>query len=245
MSELKRSSDVMETHAQQMLMFGIGGVVAVGFGLVLLSYFSMAVGLAWVLILAGAGGIGYAIYHAVQMRKVPGVSVTCPYCTTSNRLVEPPTEDFRCTSCHRLVPVENGKILEVFQVRCGFCNHLNYYSSKSEGLLCEDCNREVPIAVGSGEVGNKMFAAYARRDDDGQYELLLSGYGHNPTKNEELVNCLQHMLALNRNQVKDLMTSLPAVLLTGIPKKKAEMLAAQLSLHEGLAEIRPLSGSQT
>jgi hypothetical protein len=49
------------------------------------------------------------------------------------------------------------------------------------------------------------------------------------------------MLALNRNQVKQMLDELPVTMLTGITKKKAEMLQAQLSIHDGEAEIRPIS----
>ncbi|MFX9012007.1 hypothetical protein ABTN18_19845, partial [Acinetobacter baumannii] len=58
-------------------------------------------------------------------------------------------------------------------------------------------------------------------------------------KTEEMIDCLQHMLALNRNQVKQMFDELPVTLLTGIPKKKAELLSAQISSHGGTADISP------
>jgi hypothetical protein len=85
-------------------------------------------------------------------------------------------------------------------------------------------------------------SAFAVVDDDNLYELILIAHGH---KTEELINALQHMLALNRNQVKQMLTELPVTLLTGIPRRKAEMLTAQLSIHEGLAEMRPLPNAET
>jgi hypothetical protein len=152
-------------------------------------------------------------------------------------LTETPTADFTCIDCHRLIPIRDGKALSVQSVRCGFCNELNYYSEKTDFLLCESCNHEIPIAHEEGYVPKKHSTAYAVQDDDRLYELVLIAHGH---KTEELVNCLQHMLALNRNQVKQMLTELPVTLLTGIPKKKAELLKAQLTSHEAAADMKPL-----
>jgi hypothetical protein len=49
------------------------------------------------------------------------------------------------------------------------------------------------------------------------------------------------MLALNRNQVKQLLGDLPAVLLTGITRKKAELLEAQLTSVGMTAVHEPVS----
>ena len=68
---------------------------------------------------------------------------------------------------------------------------------------------------------------------------MLISYGH---KTEEVINTLQHMLALNRNQVKAMLEDLPVTLLTGIPRKKAEMLKAQLATHDAAADFRPVGG---
>ena len=46
------------------------------------------------------------------------------------------------------------------------------------------------------------------------------------------------MLAMNRNQVKQMLEEAPVVLLTGIPKKKAELLKAQIEMHHGKADTR-------
>jgi 4'-phosphopantetheinyl transferase EntD len=48
------------------------------------------------------------------------------------------------------------------------------------------------------------------------------------------------MLALNRNQVKQMLEEVPITLLTGIPRMKAEMLQAQLAAHQAHAQAIPL-----
>ncbi len=237
MSKPVRSSDIVEGHSEKALSFGIGGIVALGLGALMIYYQGMLMYLGYILALGGIAAIIYAIYCAMQVRKVPTVSLVCPYCSSKNTLTAQPEVDFSCTSCHRLIPVQDGKMLPVFQVRCGFCNHLNYYSPKSIGLICEECDREIPIA-NEAKQGEKFFAQYTHHDDDKLYELVLVGQGH---KTEELIQCLQHMLALNRNQVKDMLAAMPVTLLTGIPRKKAEMLSAQLALHDGKAEFTALS----
>lgn len=234
----ERKSDILESFGEKTVTFGLGGIVAVAVAGLLMKYRGdgYLMGLAWVLMIAGIAGIGYAVYSAAKGTKVSGVRVDCVYCHTLNEFDQFPEDDFRCTSCNRLVPIKDGKVLEVHQVRCGYCNTLNYYSEKNDVLICEECDHEIPLASESGEVRHVM-RAYAVTDDDRLYELILTGTGH---KNEELIASLQHILALNRNQVKQMLGELPVSILTGITRKKAEMLSAQLSLHEASTEMRPL-----
>ncbi|MCE9557511.1 MAG: ribosomal protein L7/L12 [Armatimonadetes bacterium] len=133
-----------------------------------------------------------------------------------------------------MIPVQDGKILAVQQVRCGFCNHLNYYNETSVGLICEECDREIPIATVDGQLAPKSFHMFTRHDDDKYYDLVLLEAGK---KTEEVISCLQHMLALNRNQVKQMLDELPVTLLTGINKMKADMLNAQLSAHDAVGQV--------
>lgn len=232
----ERSSDLIENHSAVGMSALIGGIVALCLGLFV--FREMYKELAYLLIILGIGAVGYGAYRLTQIRKVPVAKVNCPYCRATNVLTEAPKHDFTCTSCHRLVHVMDGRILEVFQVRCGFCNHLNFYTSKSVGLICEDCDREIPISTADGQMASKAFSTFSRHDDEGFYELALTSAGN---KEEEVIATLQKMLALNRNQVKQMLEELPVVLLTGIPKKKAELLSAQLAMHGAVAQINPVA----
>ncbi len=78
---------------------------------------------------------------------------------------------------------------------------------------------------------------FAVVDDDDMYELVLTGAGH---KEEELIQVLQQMLALNRNQVKQMLEEIPVTLLTGINRRKAELLKAQITVHDGQVEFRKM-----
>ncbi len=227
---------------ERALYFGVGGVVAFLIGLLFFNYQrqgGMLIGFAWVMMIAGVVGILLAGYVGLQARKVTGIRIQCVYegCGANNEFTEFPTEDFRCTKCNRLVPILDGKVLPVEQVRCGYCNTLNYYSEKNDLLVCENCDREIPLATGSNPQRH-VARAYAITDDERLYELVLVSAGN---KTEEVITVLQSMLALNRNQVKNILEDLPAVLLTGIPRKKAELLSAQLAIHDASAEFKPLT----
>lgn len=235
MPKAKRSSDVVEDLATQVLIFGGCGIAAFLLGLLMYSYKGMLMTLGLLLMVAGIAAVGYAVYEYTQTRKVTSTKTICPYCSATNTLTEAPTESFDCIECHRMIPVENGQILKVMQVRCGFCNHLNFYNEHSVGLLCEECDRAIPIATADGELPTKAFSVYARHDDDKFYDLMLLEGGK---KTEEVIACLQQMLALNRNNVKQMLDELPVVLLTGINRMKADMLAAQIESHGATTGIQ-------
>jgi hypothetical protein len=237
MASVERSTDIVEERSETAFIYGGCGIAVFLLGL-LLWYYNKDGGaliyLAYLLLLGGFASASYGVYSALQIRKVQSFAYDCPYCKARNRLAAEPEKDFTCIECHRLIPVMDKKVLPVHRVVCGFCREPSFYSDKTIVLLCESCNHEIPITKADGSVAHSKFAI---QEDNRTYELQLTGYEH---ATEELVSCLQHMLALNRNQVRDMLQSLPAVLLTGIPKKKAEMLAAQLSTHGAASNYRAL-----
>ncbi len=239
MPKTERSFDVVEGHSERAIYFGVGGVAALGLGALLWAYRGTGLlsGLALVLLAGGVLCLGYAAYCAWQIRSVTFENLQCPFCEHENVMTGTPDEDVACENCHRMIPLQNGQVMPVFQVRCGFCNNLNYYSDKTEVLICEECDHEIPIAQEEGKPQKHVPRGYAVVDDDKQYELVLTNAGN---KHEEVIETLQHMLALNRNQVKQMLDELPQTLLTGITRKKAEMLQAQLAAHDASAEFHAL-----
>ena len=239
----QRRSDVLEIIAERSLAFGLGGLIAIAVSYLLYMYKGdgYTLGLIWVLGTAGAISTILAIYSGFQARKVKSFSVECPYCQEMNVLTETPAGGFTCCACDRVIPVKDGQVLPVFQVRCGFCNTLNYYNETSEALICENCDREIPIAT-SGENTRNLPRSFTIHDDENFYELVLVDPGN---KTEEIITCLQQMLALNRSQVKQIMADAPITLLSGITRKKAEMLQAQLAVHSASAEYKALPNTTT
>ncbi len=243
MKRIQRVSDVIELISEKALVWGLGGILSLCLSALFYYYRGQSGGtvpLATVLLLIGLGALGYAIKHALTIREVTKYDVKCPYCNETNQVLEAPEDDFTCMFCHRFIPIQDQQPMPVAQVRCGFCNSLNFYSAKTDVLLCEECNREVPIATSDETRPKKQLAAayVTHIDDEHMYELLLTDKGH---KQEDLIAALQHMLALNRNQVKQMLDELPVTLLTGINRRKAEMLQAQLSLHDAGTEMRQIS----
>lgn len=240
MPRVQRVSDVIEIISEKAFYYYVGGLtlsVASGFLIAYRGQTGMFVPLAVIFGVIGFGCLCYATYVALQTKKVTRKPVTCPFCANVNELVGDPDSDFSCVSCHRMIPIKDGEVLGVQQVRCGFCNELNYYSEKTQALLCENCNHEIPIALDDTAPRKSIPLGFAVVDDEALYELILIGGG---SKEEELIQTLQSMLALNRNQVKQMLNELPVTLLTGINRRKAEMLKAQLSIHDGQVEYRQM-----
>ncbi len=144
MPRIPRASDVIEILSEQSLSFAFGGIVSIALGGLLLRYRGAGslINLAYLLIAAGACAIVWAIVCALKVRKVTTFDLNCPYCDELNVLVAPPEEDFPCIKCIRMIPVVDGKPLAVSQVRCGYCNELNFYSDKTEEFLwhAKKCN---------------------------------------------------------------------------------------------------------
>ena len=237
MSEVDRSSNIREIRAQRAILALVPGGLGLAFAFLLFFYASgWTEGLRWVMLILSVAAIVYGLWQLTELRKITSYTIVCPFCQGKNVFTDEPMSDVRCDHCNRDIPIVNGTQLKVFQVRCGYCNALNWYSGKSTGLICEQCDREIPIATDDENAPSKAFHAFARHDDDAPYNLVLLDPG---PKHEEMIPVLQKMLALNRNQVKDLMDDVPMVLLQGVPKKKAELMAAQIQAHGGRADSPP------
>ena len=240
MNEFDRSSNLREERMQKALMALIPGVILILLAVVLFMYASgWTLGLRWIILLAGVVATAFGIKNLLDMKKIEVHKVTCPFCEGSNSFTEEPMSDVRCNKCNRQIPIVDGRVLKVWQVRCGFCNTLNYYSEKSIGLICEECDREIPISTeDDGRQASQAMHTYSRHDDDNApSNLVLVEAG---PKIEEMIPVLQKMLALNRNQVKEIIDQTPTVLLQGIPKKKAELLRTQIESHGGHAKAEVL-----
>ena len=190
MPRVQRLSDLIEIHAEHAIYYGVGGLFGVGLGGTLIYYqgqSGMFKPLGIILILVGLPLLGVAINSMWKVKDVVGVVVTCPFCQAKNELLAKPDEDFPCEGCARMIPIQDGEVMDVHQVRCGFCNELNYYSDKTEALLCEECNHEIPIAGSDDRPTKSIPKAYMVIDDESLYELILTERGR---KEEDLISAL-------------------------------------------------------
>lgn len=235
-TQVERSQDVKEVIGMRVGLSVIPGAIALVLGcLMAFMYKGQGSGLGWVLVIGGIGAVGYGIFQLLQSRKVTEFKLVCPFCQATNVLTAEPNVDVRCVDCSRMVPIEVGKVLQVFQVRCGYCSHLNYYSEKSTGLICENCDSVIPIATDEAPEAQSLLEKYTLKEDKDPYDLVLM---QGDPKSEKLIAALQHMLALNRNQIKRVLENLPQTLFTGIPKRKAELLLRELDEAGGKADYK-------
>jgi hypothetical protein len=252
-SELKRPpparrSDVIEGQWEKAITWAVFGVLALIIGLLLFFYnenwFAVEKlnfeglnirAISYPFLALGALLMLYSASRVMGGKKVKSYLSTCPYCGHDSEFAEEPNSDFICEECARRVPVKDGKVLDVTGVRCGFCGALNFMSEKTKVLICEECDREIPLLdPNTGEMRH-VAKGYARVDDSALYDLVLVKVGRDK---EPLINSLQHILAMTRNQVKDMLDSLPTTLMSGINRRKAEMLRAQIEVNEGETEMR-------
>jgi len=246
MPRAKRRWDVIEIHAEQGMTYWFIALCLGLFAWLLLAYRGegVFVPLAIVLLIITFVLFVAGVKKAIDIKNVSQHNVICPLCDFENELTEAPAGDFVCTNCQRLIPIVDGQPISVAQVKCGYCGELNFYSEKTEFLICEVCNHQIPIDTEASRksTGKRVAEAFVKTADDNVYEFILVAHGH---KTEELIDTLQRMLALNRNQVKQMLEELPVTLLTGITRQKAEMLQAQLALHEAATEFRPMTQART
>lgn len=241
-----RRSDVIEGQWEKAITWAVFGVLALIIGLLLYFYndnwfeFGKFKGLdirvaSYPFLVIGALLMLYSASRVAGGKRVKTFIASCPYCGYDAEFAEEPLSDFICEECARRVPVDNGKVLDVTGVRCGFCGSLNFMSEKTKVLICEECDREIPLLdPNTGEMRH-VAKGFARIDDSTVYDLVLVKVGRDK---EPLINSLQHILAMTRNQVKDMLDSLPATLMTGINRRKAEMLRSQIEANEGQTELR-------
>jgi uncharacterized protein YbaR (Trm112 family) len=245
MPRAQRRWDVIEIHAERGLTYIFFAICCFALSAFIFKFRGEGslVPFAILVTIFGIGFFGWAVHKAIEIKKTTRHGVICPLCDFENELTEAPKGDFVCSNCQRMVPIEDGHPISVAQVKCGYCGELNYFSEKTEFLICEVCNHQIPIDTEASRksTGKKVAESFAVTADDNVYEFILVAHGH---KTEELIDVLQHMLALNRNQVKQMLTELPVTLLTGITRRKAEMLQAQLALHEAATEFRPMTQSR-
>lgn len=232
----QRSSDIVETYLARTLGVGALAVVFLALGGVMFAFRGdSGTPLAVVLLLIGVGCLAYALYSFVKSRAVSSYKMECPMCGATNGFESAPESDVVCRQCHRTIPIEKGVVLPLKQISCGACQESNWYSDHTKILICEACGREIAIARPGGEFG----ATYAVQDDARPYEVVLVAFEH---ATDELIEALQHRLGTNRSHVRTLLTDLPSVVLTNVPRQKAELLRSELSHLGAAVEARPVGG---
>jgi hypothetical protein len=235
MAQPIRQSDIAEADTERGLYWLGATIIAAIIGFIIHRYGGSVAIVGTIILCISPLGLIMAGVQFYKAKHVPGAKVKCPFCGEASAFLEVPQQDFTCAFCHRRVAVEDGRILGVIEVRCGACGALQKVSERTEVALCEECNHEIPLA--SSETGHMRHipVGLAADDDTRPYNLVLVAPGTNV---EQLITELQRILAMNRNQVKEVLQVLPATLLKGIPKRKARLLQEQLRGLGAAADIQ-------
>ncbi len=246
MQEPMKRSEAIEREYTQAVISGIVGVVMLLLTLLFWRYGGMFTHLSWIFGIIWLGTWGYAGWCYYKTRQVPAVPVTCPFCQKEVLFTAPPQEDFTCDHCGKRVPIENGRVLEVIAVRCPYCRSTEQVSARAKVVICEQCQREFPVTgtprtqVSMPVPGGTTAPAPTPlpQDDPTPYELVLLGVER--AKEEQAISHLESFLTFTRPDVKKLLESVPIVILTNLPRRKAEMLVKDLQPWGIKVEIRPI-----
>ncbi|MDW8051548.1 MAG: hypothetical protein RMJ83_03600 [Armatimonadota bacterium] len=237
MDEPIKRSDAVEKEYTQAVVYGIVGLVSLLLTFLFWRYGGMFYSFSWGFGLIWLGSWGYAAWSLYKSTKIPAHPVECPFCHKATVLTGPPQSDFTCEHCQRRVPIENGRVLEVIAVRCPHCGSMEQVSVKATAAICEQCQREFPIRV-TGRVPAGMRLP---QEDTTPYELVLLGVDR--LREEQAIQALERFLDLTRSDVKKMLESVPLVMLTNLPRPKAEDYARALSAQGVKVEARRLESS--
>jgi len=229
-------SDLLEREFEVGLGLVIRGVIVLVVSLILVWLFTRSelfslVVLAWMGALAGAVVAGAGARRMIVARKLPTVSVPCPYCDYPMQFATEPTTDYDCEKCHRRVYYENGKPAEVVKVTCDACRTEHRVSVKAQRFVCDRCNRPVRLP-GQSQTPSAPAGDEALRN----YDVILTQVGRQPT---EVAMAVQDLLVCNLPEARRRMQDLPLTVTRGVYERKAEAIRRRLRDLGATAVIRP------
>ncbi len=187
--------------------------------------------------LAGAVIVAVAGRRMYLARKVPALTVYCPYCQHPNQFVEEPAEDWTCEGCHRTVYYENGQMVPVREITCPSCRTVHKVSQKAKTFTCDRCNRTLRLTDPSEPA--KIVAEPT--DMLRNYDVILTQAGRQPN---DVAMALQDILVCNLKEAKARMQDLPLTIVRNVPERKADAIRSRLRELGATAVIRPTEDEQ-
>lgn len=233
-------AEVIEAELQRILpVVGIGAVVTL-LGLFLLYLSTIAVwmpfAIAALVTLVGIGIIGYGGWQYYKVQNLPSYRAICPYCEKPTLFLAPPTEDYTCEHCHRVVAIEGGQVVPPLVLVCRHCGAPQKVSPRAKTFICDQCNGQNDLRPAAPRVG----AATARGAEESfeymTYDLVLVNAGHNT---EEVLDILCTILAAPRDHCRGILKDLPMVILVDLPRRKADSYRRMLREAGATAEVHP------
>jgi len=246
-----KRSEAVEKEYTQAVIYGIVGLVSAGLTFLFWRYGGMFYSFSWGFGLAWLGSWAYAGWSYYKTRQIPSYPVECPFCKKTTEFTAQPQSDFTCDHCLRRVPIENGRVLDVIAVKCPHCGSTEQVSTRATVVICEQCQREFPLKpTARTQVSMPLPkdvqmplpkdapTVIQQEEDNRAYELVLLGVDRH--KEERAIQHLEAFLTLNRPDVKKLLESVPMVLLTNLPHRKAHSMAREFQENGVLVEVRVL-----
>ncbi|MDE2127570.1 MAG: hypothetical protein KGJ62_13365 [Armatimonadetes bacterium] len=196
--------------------------------------------------------VGLSVWRGKQASDLPTVPFPCPYCTSNNLFIAPPTDDFECDHCHRTVHFAFGEPVPVRTVICQYCHTEHRVAMTVQRYVCDRCNRL--LDVGSDPTKKVSIVGTAAVDSTEallqNYDVLLVAYDRR-TENElalKLVNLMVVNMPEAKRQMVLVSAATPLTVVRNLPHRKAESIRRQLQELGATASLRsnqqaPTAGS--
>ncbi len=234
-------AEVIEAELQRIIPIVITGVVVLLIGLFLLYLSTIAAWMPFIIgvivTLAGVGIAGYGGWQYMQVNNLPAYRAVCPYCEKPTLFLAPPTEDYTCEHCHRVVAIEGGQVVPPLVLVCRHCGTPQKVSPRAKMFICDNCNgqNDLKPAARPGAATARIGAAEERLDYT-NYDVVLVDAGHNT---EEVLDILCTILAAPRDHCRGILKDLPMVILVDLPRRKADSYRRMLREAGATAEVHP------
>ena len=201
----------------------------------------------------GAIVIGAAAARLSRVRNMASFTYPCPYCDAANQLVEEPTADFECETCHQTVRFDDkGVMIPVRVIGCSNCGTDNRVSIKSSRFICSKCNATVQVQAeqpvyGMGATAATPAAAPPRpalllNQPNGQSNMDVMIQSFDATRGAKLAERLQSILGVEVDEARRLLGTIgpraPLIIGVDMPAQEADQLSAQLTQSGAQVHMR-------
>mgnify|MGYP001770955841 FL=1 len=233
-------AEVIEAELQRILPIVVVGILVLLVGLFLLylstiaTWMPFAIGV--IITLAGAGIAGYGGWQYMQLNNLPSYRAICPYCDQPTLFLAPPTEDYTCEHCHRVVAIEDGQVVPPLVLVCRHCGAPQKVSPRAKMFICDNCNGQNDLKPAKPGVAAATAGAGEESIEYTTYDLVLVDAGHNT---EEVLEILCNILAAPRDHCRGILKNLPMVILVDLPRRKADSYRRMLREAGATAEVHP------
>ncbi|MGQ9486339.1 MAG: hypothetical protein ACUVTY_12805 [Armatimonadota bacterium] len=233
-------AEVIEAELQRIIPIVVVGILVLLVGLFLLYLATIATWMPFILgvivTLAGVGVAGYGGWQYIQLNNLPSYRAICPYCEKPTLFLAPPTEDYTCEHCHRVVAIEGGQVVPPLVLVCRHCGTPQKVSPRAKMFICENCNGQNDLKPARPGVAAATAGAGEESIEYTTYDLVLVDAGHDT---EEVLEILCTILAAPRDHCRGILKDLPMVILVDLPRRKADSYRRMLREAGATAEVHP------